>query len=98
MLVVVDGDAVVARWRVDDPARPDLAMVDTLARFHLAARRLGLKTQLQEPSVELCGLLELVGLAQLRRQLGREPECHEQLGVEEVVEAGDAPPRDLDHL
>ena len=89
-MVVVDGDSVVARWRIDDPARPDLSMVETMARLHLAARRLGLQIRLEHPGAELGQLLDLVGLAELLLDTSREAEGGEQLRIEEVVEPGDA--------
>jgi hypothetical protein len=90
VMVVVDGDAVVARWRIDDPARPDLSTVETVARLHLAARRLGLQLRLEHPAAELGQLLDLVGLADLLLDTSGEAEGGEQLGIEEVVERGDA--------
>ena len=76
--------------------RPDLALVEGLARLQLAARRRGCSIRLLGPGQELCRLLELVGLAELfgvRPALpvepGREPEGGEELGVEEVVPPGD---------
>lgn len=86
--VVVDGDAVVASWQVDCRDRPNLAVVDTLAKLQLSARRLGLSVRLTDPSAELCELLDLVGLADWL-EAGRKTEGGEQLGVEEVVEPRD---------
>ncbi|MDQ6909623.1 MAG: hypothetical protein M3Z84_02380 [Actinomycetota bacterium] len=88
-MVVVDGDKVVARWRVDDPARPDLSMVETMARLHLAARRIGLDLRLEHPSTELWGLVELVGLADLLLDARWQAEGPEQLRVEKVMKPGD---------
>jgi hypothetical protein len=70
-----------------------------LARLQLAARRLGLSIRLQQPSKELCQLLDFVGLAALGRQggsglrleRGREAEGCKQLRVEKVVEPRDPP-------
>lgn len=90
-VVIVDGDVDLARCPIDG-TRPDLALVDALARLQLAVRRLGWSLEVRSPSPELRGLLELVGLAEvlgLPLQAGREPEGGEQLGVEEVVEPGD---------
>jgi hypothetical protein len=75
--------------------RPDLATVNTLARLQLAAQRLGWTVRLRNPTAELCALLDFVGLRDvvgLPLEPLREPEGGEQLGVEEVVEAGDPPP------
>jgi hypothetical protein len=90
VLVAADGtEQVVGRV---DPGRADLALVDALVRFQLAARRDGGRLQLRDVSPELRELLEFVGLAGV---LGLEPrgqaEPGEQLGVEEVVQAGDPP-------
>jgi anti-anti-sigma regulatory factor len=73
-------------------SRADLALVDALVRFQLLARREGGRLRLRNVSDELRELLELVGLADV---LGLEPrgkaELGEQLGIEEVVQAGDPP-------
>ncbi len=68
--------------------RPDLAMVETLARLQLAASRLGLSVHLQHASQELCELLDFVGLGELLLEARGKAERGEQLGVEEVVEPG----------
>lgn len=78
-------------------ACPDLVLVEALARLQLAARRLGTSIHLRDAPPELRELLDLVGLAdlivgprQLPLEVGRQPEGGEQLGVEEIVEPGDA--------
>jgi len=75
-----------------DARRADLALVAALVRLQLIARRDGARVRLRNASDELRALLELVGLADV---LGLEPlgqaELDEQLGVEEVVQAGDPP-------
>lgn len=92
VLVAGDVELVVARLA---GVRPDLALVDALARLALAARRLGWSIRLWGPDERLCELLDLAGLADVVRvagsalQAGREPESGEQLGVEEVVDGGD---------
>jgi hypothetical protein len=92
LLVVVD-DVEVMVWRFGPGSRPDLGVVDALARLQLAARRRGGSIRLRDPCPELRGLLELVGLAEaLLVEAGREPELGEQPGVEEVVQAGDPAP------
>ncbi len=53
-------DGVVARL---PGGRPDLEVVDALARLQLAAGRRGWSVHLRDPSPELCALLELSGLA-----------------------------------
>ena len=89
MLLVVDAetDEIVARV---DARRPDLALVDSLARLQLDARRRGGRLRLRNATDELCGLLELVGLADvLAVEPRREPKLGEELGVEEVMQPRD---------
>ena len=89
MLLVVDAetDEIVARV---DARRPDLALVDSLARLQLDARRRGGRLRLRNATDELRGLLELVGLADvLAVEPRREPKLGEQLGVEEVMQPRD---------
>jgi hypothetical protein len=85
VLVVSDGREVVigcVRAR-----RPDLALVEGLARLQLSARRCGLEIRVRAPSEEMRGLLELVGLAgDLGVEARREAELGEQVGIEEVVQ------------
>lgn len=95
---VVDGDVVVAAFPLAAVARPDLGVVDRLARLQLAARRLGCSIRLRNPGEELCGLLELAGLDDvvpaspvLPLEPGGETEGTEELGVQEVVPPRDAP-------
>ena len=91
MLLIVDADTdeVVARV---DARRPDLALVDALARLQLDARRRGGRLRLRNATDELRGLLELVGLADvLAVEPRREPELGEQVGVEEVMKPRDRP-------
>lgn len=71
---------------IGGPGAPDLAVVDALARWQLAARRGGGAIRLVEVSGELAELLELCGL---RRQVGGQAEGGEQVGVEEGVEPAD---------
>ena len=90
VLVGADGaEVVLARL---DARRPGLDLVDRLAGWQLAARRTGRRIGLRDPSDDLCGLLDLVGLSDaLAVEPGRQPELGEELGVEEVVEPGDPP-------
>lgn len=88
LLVAEDGSETVI-----DRVGPfcDMRCVDTLMRFHLQARRSGARLRLRDVSDELRGLLELAGLADvLGLEPRREPELREQLGVDEVVQPGDA--------
>lgn len=93
VLVVDDGREVV----VDrlDGRRPDLALVDSLLRLQLAARRRGWRVALRDPGADLRALLELTGLTDVLPPLGGQPrrqaELREQLGVDEVVQPGDPP-------
>ncbi len=70
----------------------DLGLVDRLLQLHLAAGRLGWSVELTAASAELRELLALLGLdGVLALDAGREAEDGEQLGVEEVHDAGDDP-------
>ena len=91
-VVLLHGGAEVASWALMVARRPDLALVDDLARLQLAARRLGCCIRLRQACPEMSGLLELVGLGQLllggpgpALQVGGEAEGAEEVGVEEVV-------------
>ncbi len=97
ILVFVDGDTEVARWRLE-MRRADLSTVDALARLALSARRRGWTAQLRQPSAALGELLALVGLADLiaagdslAGQMGGQTEEAEQLETEEVVVPRDPP-------
>ncbi len=85
-VVLLRGDVEMARWPLAGRDRPDLCLVDELARLQLAARRVGWSLRIREPSPELWELLDLVGL---RVEVGGEAEGGEQPGVEEVVVADD---------
>jgi hypothetical protein len=92
VVVLARGDAEVASWLIAGRGRPDLFVVDELMRLQLAAGRLGCSIRLRDACVELCELLDLVGLsdvltvtARLPRQVGGEAEDGEQVGVKEVV-------------
>lgn len=52
-------------WPLAGWDRPDVAVVDELARLQLAARRLGCSIRLRDSCVELVELLDLVGLAEV---------------------------------
>ncbi|MGH3896716.1 MAG: hypothetical protein ACRDTA_00395 [Pseudonocardiaceae bacterium] len=96
-VVLVCGDAEVASWPLAGSDRPDLAVVDELARLQLAALRLGCSIRLRGACVELLDLLDLLGLrkvvdAGLCREAGGETEGGEQVGVEEVVMPDDPVP------
>lgn len=92
VVLLVRGDADVASWPLTGWGRPDLSVVDELARLQLAARRLGCSIRLRGSRRELLELLDLVGLGEvvpgassLRLEAGGEAEDREQVGVDEVV-------------
>jgi hypothetical protein len=93
-------DRVMLVVDVDSLTRPDLAVVDALARLQLAARRLGGSIRIRHASRELEDLLALAGLGDalpvcpgLGGELRREAEQREQLPVEvdEERDAADPP-------
>jgi hypothetical protein len=91
-LVLVAPDGSEAHAARLPPGRPDVALVDAVARVALEARRRGLALRLRDASDELRGLLELVGLAGvLAVEPRRQPELGEELRVEEVVQSRDPP-------
>ena len=61
-VVLVRAGTEVATWPLVRRGRPDLALVDELARLHLAAIRMGCGIQLRQPCRSLLELLDLVGL------------------------------------
>ena len=92
VVLVVTGGVEVPVWRGEAPPRADLAVVDSLARLQLAARRRGWSIRLQNPGQPLRQLLELTGLGGLFVEVAGEAERREQLGVEEVVQPDDPAP------
>jgi len=62
-IVLVRAGTEVARWPLLHRGRPDLALVDELARLHLAAIRMGCGIRLRQPCPSLVALLDLVGLS-----------------------------------
>jgi hypothetical protein len=85
--------------------KPDLVLVDVLARLRLVAGRVGASLVVLGASPELEQLLALVGLRAIvplpsreSSELRREPEAREQPGVEKVVDVGDPAVTELDHL
>jgi hypothetical protein len=92
VLVLVRDGAELASWPLTQGECLDLAVVDQLARWHLAARRLGYSIELRGACTQLVDLLNLVGLSQLvssttglRLETCGQAESGEQRGVEEVV-------------
>ena len=87
LIVNADTDEVLGYV---DASRPDLALVESLARVQLRARRRGERVRLRNVSDDLRGLLELVGLTDvLAVEAEREPELREEVRVDEVVQPGD---------
>ena len=62
-VVLLSGDTVLATWDIECEGRPALALVDELARLHLAARRLGWSIALRDTDADLAGVIELAGLS-----------------------------------
>jgi hypothetical protein len=62
-VVVVQGDAELARWVVAD--RPSLELVDGLARAQRSAARAGLRVRLEDVAPDVADLLDLTGLRDL---------------------------------
>ena len=98
------GDVVVdltgCRWA-------DLALVDLLARVCLQARRAGARAVVVPDArraaalaalLDLAGLAGVVPLSEPRSEPRRQAEPLEEPGVEEVVDVGDPPLADLQHL
>ncbi len=79
MVVVVRGDAEVASWPLAGWGRPDLSVVDELARWQLTARRLGCSIRLRGACVELLELLELVGLGDVVSAVPKPPGATERI-------------------
>ncbi|HEX6405384.1 MAG TPA: hypothetical protein VF003_19845 [Pseudonocardiaceae bacterium] len=92
VLVLVRGDVELAGWPLAQWDRADLVVVEQLARWQLAARRLRCSIRLRGACPELVELLDLAGLGELvspspglRFQTRGQAEGGEQRGVEEVV-------------
>ncbi len=90
-MVLLRGDEEIASWALVCAGRPDVGLVDEVARLQLAARRVGCSIWLRQACPELLQLLELAGLRHVVPGPGRplqvvgEAEDGEQPGVEEVV-------------
>jgi hypothetical protein len=62
-VVVMQGDSEVASWPLPGMPRPDMAVIDELARLQLAARRAGCEIRLRDARGFLWQLIHLAGLA-----------------------------------
>jgi hypothetical protein len=79
----------LASWRLSGTGRPDLSVVEGLARLQLAALRSHNRVMITEVCPELLELIDLVGL---RVEVPGQAEGGEyQFGVEEGVETTDPP-------
>jgi hypothetical protein len=62
IVVLAVGGTEVASWPLVGSSRPDLGVIDGLARLALAARRLGGGIGLRGAGPELLALIDFVGL------------------------------------
>ena len=62
MVVLARDDVELATWPLWWSGRPGLEAVDELARLQLVAGRLGCSIRLRDAGLELCELIDLVGL------------------------------------
>ena len=95
-VVLVHDGVEVASWPLVSTLRPDLSVVDEVARLQLAAGRLGCAIRLRAVRTDMFDLLAFAGLREVvpavtpagddgSLQAGGEPEGPEQRGVQEVV-------------
>lgn len=61
-VVLAVGGMEMASWTLVGSTRPDLAVIDSLARLALAARRLGGAVTVRGAGPELLALIDFVGL------------------------------------
>jgi hypothetical protein len=100
MVVLTRGDVELAAWPLAVGRPLDLAIVDELARWQLAARRVGCAIRLRDACTDLSDLLAFLGLAEVvgaalelrlpgpvkeALQVVGEAEDAEEARVEEVV-------------
>ena len=62
IVVLAVGGTEMAHWPLVGSTRPDLAVIDSLARLALTARRLGGAVTVRGAGPELVNLIEFVGL------------------------------------
>jgi hypothetical protein len=65
VILLVCGGVEVLRWPLPGQPRPDLALIDELARWQLIAGRLGCHLRLQHVDPHLSELLHLTGLTDI---------------------------------
>jgi hypothetical protein len=86
--------------------RPDLVLVETLARIRLVTARVGARMAVRGAGSDLARLLELVGLLAIipleapppLSQMRGNAEAREEPGVEEVMDVSHAPASELEDL
>src|SRR5437763_1748351 len=84
LVVLARGQVELAVWPLVGCPHADLAAIDDLAQWQLAARRAGCTVRLRQVTAELRELLDLAGLDGSLQVVG-ETERGEQLRVDEVV-------------
>ncbi len=83
-VVVVGANGSTLSVILRGEGRPDLSVIDVLARWQLSARRSGGELRLEDVCSELETLLDFAGL---RREVGGKPEDGEQrLHLEEGID------------
>lgn len=103
VVMIVDGAEVVV-WEPPVGVRPNLDVIDHLARLRLMARRRGYELRLRDPCADMIGLIRFVGLAAVfgleeeSVEVVGQTEGGEQPGIEEVVQAGELAVADLEDL
>jgi hypothetical protein len=103
VVMIVDGAEVVV-WEPPVGVRPNLDVIEHLARLRLMARRRGYELRLRDPCADMVGLIRFVGLASVfglderSVEVVGQTEGGEQPRVEEVVEAGELAVADLEDL
>jgi hypothetical protein len=103
VVMIVDGDEVVV-WEPPVGVRPNLDVIERLARLRLAARRRGYEVRLRDPCADMVALIKFVGLASVfgleeaSVEVIGQPEGGEQPGIEEVVQPDELAVGDLEDL
>jgi hypothetical protein len=102
VVMIVDGTEVVV-WQPPVGVRPNLDVIEHLARLRLMARRRGYELRLRDPCADMVGLIRFVGLAEVfglpeSVEVVGQTEGAEERGIEEVMQAGELAVADLDDL